>query len=765
MAYTLNLLNGSLLSQNAPSPSCSLPTAAPYIVHFPHGPTTAVDLAGLHELFVACPTGNLLVVNDTTGALEATIPVGLNPSAMQEKESGGVPLVYVANSGSNNVSVISAATHRVVRTIRTPTGSNPAGLAVGPGKTRLYVTDEGLDEVSVYYPSNGTRAATIPVASSPTGIAYDDFNGNLYVANSGSDVVSVISVLTSSVVASVGVGSAPVGVAVSNSNGDVFVTNQNSSDVSVISPSEPLVIATIPVGTAPVGLSYSSPDNALYVADSGSNAVSVVNAGSLSVSATIPVGLRPLATTPGSGTVFTVNSATYNLSRISTSSRSVMGTLAIAVAPRGMAYDPTSQLLFVPLGGNDSVAVINTTTHWLIATLTTGLEPSLATYDAFNGMVYVDNHEGNTISVIDGRTARLVTTIATQDGPTSMVVDPVSKELYVGIGHLGFVSVFNTTTYNETAEIPVGNTPYGMIYVPVDGGRLFVTNYRSGNLSVIDPTTDTVTGNYAVAPGPTLMAYDAANGLVYISSFVNGSLYRFNTTTDRLLPGSIPVGTSPMGVLSRGFGNLVYVTNYGSGNLTLVDPATGTAVGSVAVGPEPIAAALLPNGEMYVTDAGGSSISILSDHTLTGVGLTSGVSRVALGASTVIAAHPECALGPCPTSVEYRWSISAAGSFLNSTRGASVTLFAGNHTQSNVTVSVTATLGPANESRSILLAVGEPSSSPTLFGLPLGAAYAVIGSVAVAVVAVGGAIAYGMRARRRQPPPTPIPSDPTRSPP
>ncbi|MGA8577913.1 MAG: hypothetical protein WB579_04485, partial [Bryobacteraceae bacterium] len=77
VAYTLNLLNGSLLPQNVPAPGCSLPRPAPYIVHFPEGPTAALDLPGLNELFVACPTGNLLVINDTTGALISTISVGL----------------------------------------------------------------------------------------------------------------------------------------------------------------------------------------------------------------------------------------------------------------------------------------------------------------------------------------------------------------------------------------------------------------------------------------------------------------------------------------------------------------------------------------------------------------------------------------------------------------------------------------------------------------------------------------------------------------
>ncbi|MGI0067535.1 MAG: YncE family protein, partial [Thermoplasmata archaeon] len=206
VAYTLNLLNGSLLAQNAPYPACSLPTPAPYVVHFPAGPTDAIDLPALHELYVACPTGNLLVVNDTTGALIATAVVGIGPDAIIAQDVGGVAFLYIANAGTFNISVVSTVTNHVVQTIGLPVGAAPAGLAFGPGGSNLYVTDSGLATVSVVEMPSGRLVETIPVGVDPTGIAFDPFDGFLYETNRQSDTVGIVAPRTNTLVGTLPTG-------------------------------------------------------------------------------------------------------------------------------------------------------------------------------------------------------------------------------------------------------------------------------------------------------------------------------------------------------------------------------------------------------------------------------------------------------------------------------------------------------------------------------------------------------------------------------
>jgi len=87
--------------------------------------------------------------------------------------------IYVADVGSNTVSVINSATNTVIATI--PVGKGPARVTYDPSNGYIYVADVGSNTVSVI---NGTTViATIPVGSEPWGIAYDPSNGYIYVAD------------------------------------------------------------------------------------------------------------------------------------------------------------------------------------------------------------------------------------------------------------------------------------------------------------------------------------------------------------------------------------------------------------------------------------------------------------------------------------------------------------------------------------------------------------------------------------------------------
>src|SRR2546430_8843582 len=71
--------------------------------------------------------------------------------------------VYVGNSGSNTVSVISSSTNTVIATI--VVGSNPAWLGWDPANGDVYVSNDGSSTVSRISSRTNTVVATIPVRS------------------------------------------------------------------------------------------------------------------------------------------------------------------------------------------------------------------------------------------------------------------------------------------------------------------------------------------------------------------------------------------------------------------------------------------------------------------------------------------------------------------------------------------------------------------------------------------------------------------------
>ena len=133
------------------------------------------------------------------------------------------------------VAVVSATAAAVARigvstavggTTSISVGSDPDGTAVDAVTGMVYVADAGSDSVTVIDGATGTVTATIPVGSEPAGIAVDDDTDMIYVANHGAPTVSVIDGATNTVTATVTVGATngPDAVAVDPATDKIFVT-------------------------------------------------------------------------------------------------------------------------------------------------------------------------------------------------------------------------------------------------------------------------------------------------------------------------------------------------------------------------------------------------------------------------------------------------------------------------------------------------------------------------------------------------------------
>ena len=142
--------------------------------------------------------------------------------------------VYVANVGSDNVSVVGGSNFTDFASI--PTGSGPSALAFDAATKELYVANRFSGNVSILSTATNTPNATVTVGSQPAtngAIAFNPTLGDIYVPNAGSNSVSVISGATKSVTATVPVGGLPDAIGTDPLTGGVYVANQGTSNVSV----------------------------------------------------------------------------------------------------------------------------------------------------------------------------------------------------------------------------------------------------------------------------------------------------------------------------------------------------------------------------------------------------------------------------------------------------------------------------------------------------------------------------------------------------
>jgi YVTN family beta-propeller protein len=226
-----------------------------------------------------------------------------------------------------------------------PVGSNPFGVAYDNLTGDIFVANSGSDNVSVLSGNFSAPIATISVGTSPTGVTFDPVNGDIYVANNGSANVSIISGSTLTLLRNVPVGSNPIGIAADPSTGDVFVANYGSNNVTVISGSTGVRLANVTVDQGPYGVAVDTATDNIYVTDQGSENVSVISGSTflsvitipVSTNSTVPLDLQGIAYDPADGMMW-VGGGINPLVVISTANESVYAVLTFD--PSGVAYNP-----------------------------------------------------------------------------------------------------------------------------------------------------------------------------------------------------------------------------------------------------------------------------------------------------------------------------------------------------------------------------------------------------------------------------------------
>jgi YVTN family beta-propeller protein len=231
------------------------------------------------------------VISTENNTKIADIKVGASPTYMERIYGKG--LLYVANGGSDTVSVISTENNTKIADIKV--GENPDYIKYDDNRDNLYVSHPDSDTVSVISTENNTKIADIKVGENPRFINIDIIldKNVLYVANGGSDTVSVISRKNNTKIADIKVGENPdyMYKAIVDGKGLLYVANGGSDTVSVISTENNTKIADIKVGENPRYIISRS--GTLYVNNWGSKGISVIDMVTNKVVAGITFSVNP----------------------------------------------------------------------------------------------------------------------------------------------------------------------------------------------------------------------------------------------------------------------------------------------------------------------------------------------------------------------------------------------------------------------------------------------------------------------------------------
>jgi YVTN family beta-propeller protein len=559
-----------------------------------------------NKIYVAnSASNNVTVIDGATNTAIATVPAGeqtyvvaVNPVTNK---------IYIGNLGAANVTVIDGATDTVIATVAADV--DPAAIAVNPVTNKIYVVNL-VGTVTVIDGVTDTAITTVSLgleSSDQDGVAVNPVTNKIYVANSGTNEVTVIDGATDTAIATVAVGADPQVVAVNPVTNRIYVANVNDNDVTVIEGTTDTAIATVAVGTSPQGVAVNPVTNKIYVANTGSDNVTVID-GATNSTSTIAVVVLPVMVVinpltnkiyvsafGGSRTANISASSVTVIDGVTNTARTIGGVLNSSFAPleSNLAVNPVTNKIYVAdfrgsFGGTSNVTVIDGGS-FPATSVTVGTNPQSIAANPNTNKIYVPNPDSNNLTVIDGAT-NAITTVAAGTQPVAVAVNPVAGKIYVANSGSNNVTVIDGSA-NATTTVAAGTQPVAVAVNPVTN-RIYIANRGSNNVTVIDGATNATT-TVAAGTQPVAVAVNPVTNKIYIANSGSNNVTVIDGTTNSM--AAVAAGSQPVGVAVNPVTNKIYIINSGDNSVTVIDGATNTTA-TVATGTldSPVAVAVNP---------------------------------------------------------------------------------------------------------------------------------------------------------------------------
>jgi YVTN family beta-propeller protein len=253
------------------------------------------------------------------------------------------------------------------------------------------------------------------------------------------------------------------------------------------------------------------------------------------------------------------------------------------------------------------------------------------------------------------------THVRTSDMTLKMIISPDKRMLVAvsgGYSNTG-LTLLDLKTRQIAQFLPLKQSFNGVVFSR-DGRRIFVTGGDSGVIHVFRYANGQATPAEPIKPSnsdePVYLAgitVHPTTGKVYVCNEGNHEIWVLNAET-LALEARVPVGQHPLSLHFGGDRKHLYVTNWGSRTVSVVDSTTRRKVRDITVGLRPNDLVLGPDGRMFVACSGDNTVHVITTGKLETLGEpASPARRLWEGTREVISTslYPQSLEGSTPTSL------------------------------------------------------------------------------------------------------------------
>lgn len=241
-------------------------------------------------------------------------------------------------------------------------------------------------------------------------------------------------------------------------------------------------------------------------------------------------------------------------------------------------------------------------------------EPLASASASATGAMFVANKRGASLSRVDLVTGEETHRARTCENPHELTVSPDESKVMVACYSGTSVQVFATRDLAQVSEIELGENARVHAAIWLDDGRVVAGGEGRGSLFVIEgPDTDepSVSEIGGGGPGAHLVVVDDAGSTAWGTIIPNGEVVKYDlvageeTLRRRIGPDIEAIALSPDG--SR-----LWVSSNSESVAYLLDPETLETVAQVPTGQVPIRLAAHPSGDFVVSsNFGGGDLSVI----------------------------------------------------------------------------------------------------------------------------------------------------------
>ncbi|HEY6239003.1 MAG TPA: hypothetical protein VIZ68_07460, partial [Thermoplasmata archaeon] len=621
----------------------------------------AVAYSDPHRLIYIGSWGTdfLTVVDAANHTLVGYVPV--NTTGVTDLLVAG-DLLYVCGFNQNLVQVVNTTQGRVVANISI--GTSPAALAWDPVHDRVLVT-VATRPWFLYAISNQnfTVVGSQVIRNSPGVVVYDPIDNRIFVGDGGSNV-NVLDGTTLGYITNLTMGFDPWSGIWDPANDLLYMAAQESDNVTIIDPAADVVIGKVQIGGEPSATALDPSGRWLYVASGERNNVTRIDTSDPTQHFSIPTGPHPvgLAYDAATGEGVTANFIGNNLTFFNGSTGALDFTVANGFTPQGMAYDPATDEVYISESSEGTVFVWNVTQGRLSDAIPVPGSPTQLVYDGATGRVLVLRSYAGLVSEIDDRTHAIVASFPVVPGSIAMAADPTDDRLYVADAAGGGIQGFRLSTGAATTVINA-TLPNALQYCPRTGLVYAVVGYLDDQVMAIDPTQDRPVVNGSAGLIGTSILCDPFADRLYVTNQRTQNVSVLNATS-LVGVGSLLVGAGGQGADYDLLNAELSVSDSYDNTISVLGALNQSLVATLAVGVSPGTVVYVPTLDaVFVANVGSGTVSIVEPGspppTLQTLTISPTVLSILEGVSAPVVAHPTSNYGiPLISGVNYSWSVS-----------------------------------------------------------------------------------------------------------